>query len=67
MTSEGILMPKTKDLRQTAVRLPPELLRLAKYYLDKENSNLQKFLSGQLERYVEEQTKERPRRAPVSA
>jgi hypothetical protein len=59
MTSEVIPMAKTKDLRQTAIRLTPELLRLAKYYLDEENSNLQKFLSEQLERYVERRTQEK--------
>lgn len=67
MTSEVIPMAEKKDLRQTAVRVAPEVLRLAKYHLDKEGSNLQEFLSQQLLRYVaqREQTKER-REAPVA-
>jgi hypothetical protein len=52
-------MAKTKDLRQTAIRLSPELLRLAKYYLDEEDSNLQKFLSEKLEHYVQCRSQEK--------
>jgi hypothetical protein len=67
LTSEVIPMAEKKDLRQTAVRVAPEILRLAKYHLDKEGSNLQEFLSEQLERYVEQRTQEQPRREAVSA
>jgi len=67
MTSEVIPMSKTKALRQTAIRLTPELLREAKYYLDEEDSNLQKFLSEQLQRYVERRSQEKKRRESASA
>lgn len=58
MTSEVISLEDKKDLRQTTVRVAPELLRKARFYLDEERKSVQEFLAEQLEQYVHRREQE---------
>jgi predicted HicB family RNase H-like nuclease len=51
MTSEVLSMADHKP-RQTTLRVDPELLRKARYYLDAEGKSVQEFLVQQLHAYV---------------
>lgn len=47
------------DFRTTSVRVRPELLRDARYFLDEEGKSLQEFLADQLEQYVQRRKQEK--------
>lgn len=57
MTSQGVLILDTDKLRQTTVRVPPDLLRKARFYLDEEGKSIQEFLADQLAEYVRKREK----------
>lgn len=59
MTSEVISLADEK-LRATTVRVRPELLRKARFYLDEENKSIQEFLAEQLEQYVQHREQAQP-------
>lgn len=54
MTSEVISLADKKDLRQTTFRANPELIRKARFLLDREGKSVAQFLVEALEHYVTE-------------
>jgi predicted DNA-binding protein len=52
MTSEVISLAEKKDLRQTTFRADPELIRKARFLLDREGKSVAQFLVEALEQYV---------------
>lgn len=52
MTSEVISLADKKTLRQTTLRIEPELLRKARFYLDEEEKSINEFVVEQLKNYV---------------
>lgn len=63
MTSEVISLANKKLLRQTTVRVEPELLRKARFYLDEDGKSVQEFLAEQLATYVRQREQEQPPRS----
>jgi hypothetical protein len=57
---------ENKILRQTTFRVDPELLRNARYYLDKEGLSVAQFLVQQLEKYVQEHEEDSPRKRELA-
>jgi predicted DNA-binding protein len=53
MTSEVLSLADQKP-RQTTFRTDPELLRKARFLLDREGKSVAQFLNEALERYVQE-------------
>jgi predicted HicB family RNase H-like nuclease len=47
-----IPVAEKKDTKQTTVRVKPELMRKARFYLDEENKSVQEFLADCLATYV---------------
>lgn len=60
MTSEVISLAE-KKLRQTTLRVDPELLRKARFFLDEEEKSVSEFLIQQLEQYVQQREHQVPR------
>lgn len=61
MTS-GVITLADQKPRQTTVRVDPDLLRKARFYLDEEDKSVQQFLVEQLEQYVQSREQSRPLR-----
>lgn len=57
MTSQENPLAAQKETKQTTVRVVPELLRKARFYLDEENRSVQEFLAECLTAYVQERDK----------
>lgn len=62
MTSEVISLADKKP-RATTLRVDPELLRKARFFLDEEDKSVNEFLLEQLTAYVRRREKERPLRS----
>jgi hypothetical protein len=62
MTSEVISLADKKP-RATTLRVDPELLREARFFLDEEDKSVNEFLLEQLTAYVQRRKRERPRRS----
>jgi len=52
MTAGVISLAEKKIQRQTTLRIDPELLRKARFYLDEENKSINEFVTDQLAAYV---------------
>lgn len=53
MTQGAFTVMTEKTFRQTTIRVDPELLRKARFYLDEHDKSINEFLVEQLEKYVE--------------
>lgn len=65
MTAGVITLADKKPPRQTTLRVDPELLRKARFYLDEDGKSINEFVVEQLTHYV--QQRERERASPQSA
>lgn len=63
MTSEVISLADKQSLRQTTLRVPPELLRKARFFLDEDGKSINEYLTEQLEAYVRRREQEQPSQA----
>lgn len=61
MTSEVIALADAKP-RQTTLRVDPELLRKARFYLDEEGKSVSEYLVEQLRHYVAQREHKAPGR-----
>lgn len=57
-------MAEKKKMIQTTVRLDPEMLREAQYYLSLERKSLAKFVEEKLNDFLKDYRKSHPERVP---